>query len=90
VNWPDLINGLFELAGGFALLANVLRLHRDKELKGVHWAPTLFFTSWGLWNLYFYPAVGAWFSFAGGLVIVVINTIWLAQIAYYSRPSSRP
>jgi hypothetical protein len=85
---PDIVNGLFELAGSAFLLLNVRQLHRDKELNGVHWLPTLFFSTWGVWNLYFYPSLGQWFSFFGGLAIVVVNTLWLAQIAYYARLNS--
>lgn len=88
--WPDLVNGTFELLGGFALLRNVIQLHRDKEVKGVHWAPTAFFMSWGFWNLFFYPQLGQWFSFIGGLWIVVVNCIWLGQIAYYTRRKRAP
>jgi uncharacterized membrane protein YfcA len=82
---PDLINGLFELGGGILLTLNCLRLYKDKALRGVSPLPTVFFTSWGFWNLYFYPSVNAWYSFYGGLLIVVINCFWLGQIIFYSR-----
>lgn len=82
---PDMINGSFELMGAFFLLLNVRQLYRDKELNGVHWAPTLFFSTWGVWNLYYYPSLGQWYSFAGGLAIVCINTFWLGQIAWYAK-----
>lgn len=40
---PDLINGLFELAGSFMIWCNVVALYRDKEFKGVRIGPTVFF-----------------------------------------------
>lgn len=80
---PDLANALFEVIGGLFILLSVRKLHRDKEVKGVHWAPVTFFTSWGVWNLYFYPAVGQWLSFWGGLSVCSVNFIWLSQILYY-------
>lgn len=82
---PDMINGSFELMGAFFLLLNIRQLYRDKELNGVHWLPTLFFSTWGIWNLYYYPSLGQWYSFAGGLAIVCINTFWLGQIAWYAK-----
>jgi hypothetical protein len=82
---PDTINGLFEFAGGFMLLRNALQLYRDKQVKGVHWMPTLFFTSWGVWNLYYYPSLDQWFSFAGGVFLVLTNALWLGQIFYYGK-----
>jgi hypothetical protein len=81
----DLINGGFELLGGFLLLLNVLELYKHKEVKGVHWGPTVFFTSWGFWNLYYYPSLDQWFSFLGGLVIITVNSTWLYLIWYYKR-----
>jgi len=80
---PDYINGLFEFCGAAFLLVNVVKMYRDKQLKGYHWLPTVFFTSWGLWNLYFYPYLEQWFSFAGGIAIVTVNAIWLGQTFYY-------
>lgn len=82
---PDLINGLFEFAGSFMLWANVMRLYRDKRTHGVTWYATGFFMVWGYWNLYFYPSVECWWSFYGGLSLVIANTIWLGQMLYYRR-----
>lgn len=79
----DLINGLFELAGGLLLIKNVICLRRDKVVRGVSWIPVSFFTTWGAWNLYYYPWLGQWFSFAGGLLIVIVNCIWLSLVIRY-------
>ncbi len=81
----DLINGLFELCGGILLLINCYTLYRDKTVRGVSPVPIFFFTAWGYWNLWFYPALNAWYSFAGGILVVTVNTIWLAQLFYYKR-----
>lgn len=80
---PDLINGAFETFGGCALLLSVIRLHRDKQVRGVHWGNVGFFTAWGLWNLLYYPTLGQWASFAGGVFLVAVNAVWLGQIIYY-------
>ena len=85
MNIPDLINGVFELSGAFFLFLNVLQIYKDKELKGYNWRATVFFTSWGFWNLYYYPHLDQWMSFFGGAAIVTVNTIWLGQIAYYAK-----
>lgn len=82
---PDLINGLFESAGGFFILLSVIRLHREKKVRGVSWLTTAFFASWGYWNLFFYPHLDQWLSFAGGAFLVAVNTAWLAQMIYYIR-----
>ena len=82
---PDFINGAFEFLGGCFILLSVIRVLKDKQVKGVSWLHVSFFTVWGVWNLYFYPHLGQWWSFAGGLFIVLVNTLWVALLVYYSR-----
>ena len=82
---PDLINGLFECIGALVLTMNVRQLLKDKVLHGVHILPTIFYTCWGLWNLYYYPALDQWFSFFGGLAIVIVNAVWVVLAIKYSR-----
>ena len=86
---PDLINGCFELVGSAMLWRNVWQLHKDKMVQGVHWNATAFFTSWGLFNLWFYPAYDLYWSFLGGVSLVIANTVWLGQLIYYARKDAR-
>tara|TARA_R110002072_G_scaffold273239_4_gene433955 strand:- start:1736 stop:1999 length:264 start_codon:yes stop_codon:yes gene_type:complete len=79
----DLLNGSFELAGALFLSKNVQVLYRDKIVRGVHWAPTSFFMVWGLWNMAYYPNLGQWWSFLGGLAVVTVNALWLGMMVYY-------
>jgi len=85
----DQVNGAFEVVGGLMLVANVLRLHRDKETKGVGAFPTAFFTSWGLWNCWFYPHNGLTYSFLGGVFLAGVNFVWLCQMVYYRKTETR-
>jgi hypothetical protein len=86
VEIPDIINGLFELFGGSMVWMNVRQIAKDKAVKGVHWLPTLFFSSWGYWNLYYYPHLHQWMSFIGGLCIVAGNTCWVVlMLKYWNR-----
>lgn len=80
---PDLINGLFEAAGGFFVLNHCRVLSKDKKVKGVSILSTVFFTSWGVWNLYYYPHLGQWLSFVGGLFIVLANSLWIGLMLKY-------
>ena len=87
---PDFINGAFEFVGSIVLWRNVVQLHRDKQVRGVHWLPTGFFLAWGFWNLYFYPHLDQWWSFAGGISVIVANGTWFCQMLYYlHRPGAR-
>ena len=82
---PDVVNGLFETGGGILITLSILRLHKDKSVRGVHWAPVMFFALWGYWNLFYYPHLEQWVSFVGGTLVVTANTVWLGQMIYYIR-----
>ena len=79
----DLVNAGFELVGSFIVWLSIYQLHKDKIVRGVHFAPILFFASWGYWNIYYYPELAQnWSAVAAGLMALT-NTIYLAQILYY-------
>ena len=83
IDMPDFINGMYELLGAPFIFLSVLNLHRTKKVSGVSWVHAGFFASWGYWNLFYYPHLNQWLSFIGGCAIVVVNSIWLAQLIYY-------
>jgi uncharacterized membrane protein YfcA len=87
---PDLINGIFESIGGFFIALSVIKLYREKVVRGVSAIHVAFFTSWGFWNLYFYPVIDQWFSFWGGLLLVGVNAVWLGQMFYYNQIAKLP
>ena len=85
----DNVNGLFETVGGAFVLLNVLRLYRDKKVRGVSPATVAFFTVWGFWNLVYYPALDQWWSALGASSVALVNTIWLGQMIYYISKEKR-
>lgn len=89
MNHNDIINGCFELFGGVLLTLNIIQLYKDKCVKGFSPLPTIFFTTWGIWNLHYYTALNQIFSFFGGLLLATVNTIWLCQIWYYTKIYSK-
>ena len=82
---PDVINGGFEAFGGIFILNHCRALYKDKLVKGISIISTIFFLSWGLWNLYYYPSLNQWWSFYGGLLIAVSNVLWISMMIYYKR-----
>ncbi|MFW6130504.1 MAG: hypothetical protein ACOC56_04900 [Atribacterota bacterium] len=84
MNIPDLINGVFELFGGFFIYLSVKKLFNDKKVRGVSFIHVGFFAAWGFWNLYYYPHLNQIASFIGGIFIVIMNTLYLIQLIYYS------
>lgn len=81
----DLVNGFFELGAGLLCWFNVRKILADKKIHGVYWPVQAFFAAWGWWNLYYYPTLNQWFSFAGGIILVAGNTIWVLLAVKYSR-----
>lgn len=75
---PDTGNALFEALGAVFIWKSVFALWRDKQIRGVYWPAWIFYTLWGLWNIYYYPALGQWLSFSAGLVLVCGNMTWVA------------
>lgn len=86
---PDVVNGVFEFAGGFFLFRNCFLLYRDKVVRGVSITTTGFFTIWGFWNLYFYSALNQRFSLAGGILLVSANALWVGMAIYYGVVNDR-
>ena len=58
---------------------------KDKGYAGLHPAATAFFWSWGVWNLYYYPHLDQWWSFTGGVSLVIANTTWVAMMLKFGR-----
>lgn len=81
----DALNAIFELTGALFVWGNVVRLRRDREVRGVYWPTMGFFAAWGFWNLWYYPSLDQWFSFAAGLLLVAGNTAWVLMVVWMMR-----
>jgi hypothetical protein len=80
---PDFINGLFEAFAGLFVLNHCRVLYAHKQVRGVSLASVAFFTLWGIWNLYYYPALGQPMSFYGGLFVVAANAFYVGMMVHY-------
>lgn len=86
---PDLINGLFEVFGSVAVTFSCLRLLKDKQVKGLSLVTTVFFTSWGFWNLFYYPHMGQTLSTIAAGAVCAANTWWCILILKYREPAKK-
>lgn len=85
----DLTNALFEMGGALVSLLSLRQLHRDRELRGVHPAPAVFFLLWGLWNVVYYPSLDQPLSTIGGAALVLVNAAWLLLLLHiHIQPST--
>jgi len=81
----DQVNGFFEMFGGLMMLFSIRKAYKDKEVKGISIPACLFFASWAVFGMVYYPSLGQWWSFAGNVVLATTNVIWASQLVYYSR-----
>lgn len=84
MNTFDLINGSFEAVAALFTLNHCRVLLRDRAVAGVSIASMAFFTLWGVWNLWFYPHLGQTWSFAGGVLLVAANAVYVALLFRFS------
>lgn len=73
----DIINAIFEMAGGCFLWLNVMKLYKAKCVRGVSVACYIFYLGWGYWNLYYYPSLNQMWSLIGTTSVVLANTVWV-------------
>ena len=84
----DAINGSYELLGAIFQCLNVRKIYKDKMIKGVHWGSVLFFTTWGWFNMIYYPSLHQVYSTIGAIALTLVNTVWISQIFYYQNIKS--
>jgi hypothetical protein len=82
----DTINALFEAGGAAAIWKSVFVLRHDRQVKGVYWPASIFYSLWGLWNLVYYPSLSQWWSAGAGAVLVTGNIAWVVLAIRYRRP----
>lgn len=87
--WTDLINGSFEALAGAMVLNHCRVLYAEKMVRGVSVISSFFFTLWGIWNLYYYPALNQPMSFYGVLVVVAANALYVGMMVYYRREAEK-
>jgi hypothetical protein len=80
----DFINGAFQVVAAVMVLNNVRALHRDREVRGVSIASIAFFFLYGVWNLRYFPLLGQWWSFAGGVLVTLANCLCVGMMIYYT------
>ncbi len=78
----DVVNGSFEAVGALACWWNVRTYARERDVKGVYWPSTLFFSVWGIWNCFYYPSLRQPFSAVMGALLAAGNTTWVIWVVY--------
>jgi hypothetical protein len=83
---PDVTQACWELGSAVFGTLNIRAIRKSKRLEGVHWVPTAFFFAWGIYNLWFYAVLQLPVAWWGGMVITIVNMVWLGHVAFYTLP----
>lgn len=81
----DLSNAFFEGVGAILTWTNVMRIRRDREVKGIDWRVTAFWSAWGVWNVGYYDSVGHPLSMWAGAFLAAGNVCWVLHAVHYTR-----
>lgn len=81
--WQDATKGALEIIGAGIQLFNIVRIIRDKELKGVSFYYILFSVIANGYATYFYLFLGQWYSFFGVAIYTTITMLWAVLVLYY-------
>jgi len=79
----DFINGMFGFTAGVIIWLNIIKLSRDKVVRGYQPSVIFFFVLWDIWFLYYYPSLDQWVSFLGAISVIIANIVWLFLVIYY-------
>lgn len=79
----DAINAGFEFFGIWFVLHNCWTVWQDKAVAGVSVPAIVFWTTWGGWNVYYYPSLGQMFSFYCGIGVLLANLLYVSMLLYY-------
>lgn len=82
--WPDIINGTFEALASVMVLNHCRVLLRDQAVAGVSIASTIFFTLWGIWNIWYYPTLDQIWSMVGGILVTLANLFYVALLIRFA------
>lgn len=85
---PDGVNAAFGFVSMWIIVINIVKLYKDKEVKGLHWIAPAFYTTWALWNLYYYAHLAQRISFLTGVGTAISYVVYLSMVLYYVRKSN--
>lgn len=79
----DLINFSFQIIFTVCIWCNVLKLFKDKSVRGVSLIVSLFYCLAPIWTAYYFFALKQDFSIISSLLMFSGNSTWLILALYY-------
>ena len=84
----DQTNACFELMGAAFMIPSLIKAYKEKVIQGVSILTPIFFSCWGIFNVFYYPSIFQFYSGMAAIMLFSINLIWLYQVIVYSRKNN--
>ena len=82
----DKINSTFLFAASLFYVLNLVKLRKDKEVKGYNLGSIVFFTTWNCWNVVFYfVETNMFWTKVSSMFVAVLNIVYLTLLFKYRR-----
>ena len=80
----DQINSGFVLMAALFYVLNLLKLMKDKEIKGISKISIGFFSLWNVWTLFFFIKVSEyWWTIGAYVVVAILNVAYITLMIKY-------
>ena len=80
----DQINSAFVLMAALFYVLNLLKLMKDKEIKGISKISIGFFSLWNVWTLFFFIKVSEyWWTIGAYVLVAILNVAYITLMIKY-------
>ena len=82
----DQINSGFIFVAGIFYVLNLLKLIKDKDVKGISKLSIVFFSIWTILTLFFFLMVTEfWWTIGAYIIVTVLNVVYIILMIKYGR-----
>ena len=86
----DQINSGFVAIAALFYVMNLLKLIKDKEVKGISKISIAFFSIWNVWTLFFFIAVSEyWWTIGAYVMVSILNIVYITLMIKYGRENAK-
>lgn len=79
----DQINSFFISVASIFYFLNLLKLYKDKDVKGISILSIIFFSTWNFWTLYFFWDTEYSLTKNAYIAVAASNILYLSLLFYY-------
>ena len=85
MNWIDMVNSTFYVAGSIYGIYSVIEIYKTKQVKGYVWHTQGLYFAWGVWNLFMYSHLQFWVTLVADAIGSVASLTYFIMAFVYLR-----